>query len=75
MHEIAELLAEAKFYIITPLVEACQQALQLRQFKVEPQCCIPLISSSADLSQLITLSLKVNIGMFKILNNDYFLVF
>lgn len=59
-HEIAELLAEAKFYLISPLVEACQQALRLRQCKIEPQCRIPLISSSADLCQLITLSSKVN---------------
>lgn len=74
-HEIAELLAEAKFYIISPLVEACQQALKLRQFKVEPQCCIPLISSSADLSQLITLSSKVNIQKFKIVNIIFFITF
>lgn len=58
-HEIAELLAEAKFYLISPLVEACQQALKLRLCKIEPQCRIPLLSSSADLSQLITLSAKV----------------
>lgn len=61
-HEIAELLAEAKFYLISPLVEACQQALRLRQCKIEPQCRIPLLSSSADLSQLITLSAKVNLS-------------
>jgi len=60
-HEIAELLAEAKFYLISPLVEACQQALQLRQYKIEPQCRIPLTSSSADLCQLITFSSKVNL--------------
>jgi len=59
-HEIAELLAEAKFYLITPLVESCQQALRSRQCKIEPQCRIPLTSSSADLSQLITMSTKVN---------------
>jgi BTB/POZ domain-containing adapter for CUL3-mediated RhoA degradation protein len=58
-HEIAELLAEAKFYLISPLIEACQQALRLRQCKIEPQCCIPLVSTSADLSQLITSSSKV----------------
>lgn len=58
-HAIAELLAEAKFYLISPLVEACQQALHLRQCKIEPQCRVPLISSSADLCQLITLSSKV----------------
>lgn len=58
-HEIAELLAEAKFYLISPLIEACQQALRLRQCKIEPQCRIPLVSSSADLSQLITSSSKV----------------
>lgn len=58
-HEIAELLAEAKFYLISPLIEACQQTLQLRQCKIEPQCRVPLVSSSADLSQLITSSSKV----------------
>lgn len=58
-HEIAELLAEAKFYLISPLVEACQEGLRLRQCKIEPQCRVPLISTNADLCQLITLSSKV----------------
>lgn len=70
-HAIAELLAEAKFYLISPLVDACQQGLRLRQCKIEPRCQIPLISSSANLSQLITLSSKVN--TLKTLNNYYFL--
>lgn len=74
-HEIAELLAEAKFYLITPLVDACQQALRLRQCIIEPQCRIPLISTSADLSQLITLSSKVNNLFFFTSNLIYMYVF
>ncbi|KAL5233879.1 hypothetical protein ACI65C_001289 [Semiaphis heraclei] len=62
-HEIAELLAEAKFYLISPLVESCQQALRSRQCKIEPQCRIPLTSSSADLSQLITMSTKPTVKL------------
>ncbi|XP_050424164.1 BTB/POZ domain-containing adapter for CUL3-mediated RhoA degradation protein 3 isoform X2 [Adelges cooleyi] len=62
-YEIAELLAEAKFYLISPLVEACQHALRSRQCKIEPQCRVPLISSSPDLSQLITLSTKPTVKL------------
>lgn len=60
IHEIAELLAEAKFYLISPLVDACQQALRLRQCTIEPQCRVPLISFSPSLNPLITSSSKVN---------------
>lgn len=66
-HEIAELLAEAKFFLISPLVVACQQALRSRQCKIEPRCRIPLTSFSADLSHLIMTSSKVNI--FRIIYN------
>lgn len=60
--EIAELLAEAKYYCISELSESCEQALQKKEKEKEPNCkpiCrIPLITSQKEEQFLINSSTK-----------------
>lgn len=57
--EIAELLAEAKYYLIQELSECCESALRKREMDLEPICRVPLITSSKEEQMLINSSTKV----------------
>jgi len=56
--EMAELLAEAKYYCVSKLVESCEQALFRKEHEVEPICRIPLINSQKDEQLLISNTTK-----------------
>ncbi|XP_066599718.1 BTB/POZ domain-containing adapter for CUL3-mediated RhoA degradation protein 3 isoform X2 [Prorops nasuta] len=52
--EIAELLAEAKYYCISELVESCELALYKKESEaVKPICRVPLITSQDELLRLL----------------------
>uniref|UniRef100_A0A1A9VT55 BTB domain-containing protein n=2 Tax=Glossina TaxID=44049 RepID=A0A1A9VT55_GLOAU len=55
--EIAELLAEAKYYCITELAMSCERALLAHQ-EPKPICRIPLITSQKEEQMLISSSSK-----------------
>lgn len=56
--EMAELLAEAKFYCISELAESCEQALLLKEKEAEPICRVPLITSPKEEQFLISNTTK-----------------
>lgn len=56
--EIAELLAESKFYCIAELSQSCTQALQKKSREAEPICRVPLITSQKEEEMLITSTTK-----------------
>lgn len=56
---IAELLAEAKYYCISELIESCESALMKKEREVEPICLVPLITSQKEEQMLISTSTKV----------------
>ncbi|KAL0124956.1 hypothetical protein PUN28_006669 [Cardiocondyla obscurior] len=59
MKEVAELLAEAKYYCISELSESCEQALLRKQREpVEPICRVPLITSQKEEQLLISKTIK-----------------
>lgn len=57
--EVAELLAEAKYYLIDELVESCQKALAKKERDAEPICRVPLITSQKEEQLLIMSTTKV----------------
>uniref|UniRef100_A0A224XGY7 Putative potassium channel tetramerization domain protein n=1 Tax=Panstrongylus lignarius TaxID=156445 RepID=A0A224XGY7_9HEMI len=56
--ETAELLAEAKYYCISELVSACEQALMKKERDAEPICRVPLITSPKEEQLLINSTSK-----------------
>ncbi|KAF6203952.1 hypothetical protein GE061_002290 [Apolygus lucorum] len=56
--ETAELLAEAKYYCISELVQACEQALMKKEREAEPICRVPLITSPKEELLLISSTSK-----------------
>ncbi|XP_073983167.1 BTB/POZ domain-containing adapter for CUL3-mediated RhoA degradation protein 3 [Rhodnius prolixus] len=56
--ETAELLAEAKYYCISELVSACEQALLKKERDAEPICRVPLITSPKEEQLLINSTSK-----------------
>lgn len=56
--EMAELLAEAKYYCISELAESCEQALQKKRKEEEPICMVPLITSQSEEQLLINSTAK-----------------
>ncbi|XP_013772560.1 BTB/POZ domain-containing adapter for CUL3-mediated RhoA degradation protein 3-like [Limulus polyphemus] len=56
--ELKELLAEAKYYLITELVESCEAALQRYERSIEPICRVPLTTSEREEQLLISSSTK-----------------
>lgn len=56
--EIAELLAEAKYYCITELADSCNQALLRKGREIEPLCQVPLITSQVEEEMLISSTTK-----------------
>lgn len=57
--EVAELLAEAKYYLIQELAECCLQTLAKKEREAEPICRVPLITSQKEELLLITATTKV----------------
>ncbi|CAA9999918.1 unnamed protein product [Nesidiocoris tenuis] len=57
--ETAELMAEAKYYCISELVQACEQALMKKEREAEPICRVPLITSPKEELLLISSTSKV----------------
>ncbi|XP_044732807.1 BTB/POZ domain-containing adapter for CUL3-mediated RhoA degradation protein 3 [Chrysoperla carnea] len=51
--DMAELLAEAKYYCIAELAESCEQALLKKEREAEPICRVPLITSQKEEQLLI----------------------
>lgn len=64
--EMAELMAEAKYYCISELSESCDRALKKLEREAEPICRVPLITSLREEQILINSTLKVRI--FTLLN-------
>lgn len=58
---VAELLAEAKYYCITELVDSCERALLKKE--PEPICRVPLITSQKEEQILIGASTKVEFAL------------
>lgn len=56
--EVAELLAEAKYYCISKLAESCEQALLRKEREAEPICRVILITSQKEEQQLINSTSK-----------------
>lgn len=56
--EMAELLAEAKYYCIKELAESCEQALLRKEREAEPICRVPLITSQKEEQLLISNTTK-----------------
>nr|CAD7598267.1 unnamed protein product [Timema genevievae] len=56
--QMAELLAEAKYYCIAELVESCEQALVKKEREAEPICRVPLITSQKEEQLLISSTAK-----------------
>ncbi|XP_023220442.1 BTB/POZ domain-containing adapter for CUL3-mediated RhoA degradation protein 3 [Centruroides vittatus] len=56
--EVAELLAEAKYYLIQELIESCESALRKHDMEAVPICRVPLITSSKEEQNLISVSTK-----------------
>lgn len=57
--ETMELLAEAKYFLIEELTEACLQALNKKERDAEPICRVPLITSQREEQLLIMSTSKV----------------
>ncbi|XP_046981132.1 BTB/POZ domain-containing adapter for CUL3-mediated RhoA degradation protein 3 [Schistocerca americana] len=56
--QMAELLAEAKYYCIAELAESCEQALMKKERDTEPICRVPLITSQKEEQLLINSTSK-----------------
>ncbi|KAJ8879524.1 hypothetical protein PR048_020132 [Dryococelus australis] len=56
--QVAELLAEAKYYCMAELVESCEQALLKKEREAEPICRVPLITSQHEEQLLISSTAK-----------------
>lgn len=56
--QMAELLAEAKYYCISELAESCEQALLKKERDTEPICRVPLITSQKEEQLLISSTSK-----------------
>ncbi|XP_063812109.1 BTB/POZ domain-containing adapter for CUL3-mediated RhoA degradation protein 2 isoform X2 [Pseudophryne corroboree] len=71
-HEIKELMAEAKYYLIQGLVEKCQTALQDKNESYEAVCNIPIITSPKEEEKLIESSAKPVVKLlYNRSNNKY----
>ncbi|CAI9615907.1 unnamed protein product [Staurois parvus] len=71
-HEIKELMAEAKYYLIQGLVDKCQAALQDKNESYEAVCNIPIITSPKEEEKLIESSAKPVVKLlYNRSNNKY----
>lgn len=51
--EIAELLAEAKYYLIQGLVSQCENVLERKTVDIDPLCRVPIITSSEEEHKIV----------------------
>ncbi|NP_001016809.1 BTB/POZ domain-containing adapter for CUL3-mediated RhoA degradation protein 2 isoform X1 [Xenopus tropicalis] len=71
-HEVKELMAEAKYYLIQGLVDKCQAALQDKNDTYEAVCNIPIITSPKEEEKLIESSAKPVVKLlYNRSNNKY----
>jgi len=56
--ELAELLAEAKYYLVQNLSESCETALKLKGKELDPICRVPLITSIKEEQSLVNSTSK-----------------
>ncbi|KAM4700714.1 BTB/POZ domain-containing adapter for CUL3-mediated RhoA degradation protein 2 [Discoglossus pictus] len=71
-HEIKELMAEAKYYLIQGLVDKCQASLQDNNDSYEAVCNIPIITSPKEEEKLIESSAKPVVKLlYNRSNNKY----
>ncbi|KAI5697260.1 hypothetical protein M8J75_007544 [Diaphorina citri] len=56
--DVAELLAEAKYYCITELTDLCEQTIKRKQRETEPICRVPLITSLKEEQLLLNATAK-----------------
>jgi len=68
--EISEILAETKYYGVTELHEACEQALQKKRNRNTNITWVTLITSQNEAQKLISVSSKVFVS-FRLLKNMY----
>lgn len=59
-HDLEELHAEAKYYLVSELVDKCQKALKLKKDEHFPVCRIPVITSPREAKLLIAKTRKVH---------------
>ncbi|XP_053562243.1 BTB/POZ domain-containing adapter for CUL3-mediated RhoA degradation protein 2 [Bombina bombina] len=72
LHEVKELMAEAKYYLIQGLVDKCQAALQDKTDSYEAVCNIPIITSPKEVEKLIESSAKPVVKLlYNRSNNKY----
>lgn len=64
--EIAELLAEAKYYLIQGLVSQCENVLERKTFDIDPICRVPIITSPDEEQKIVG---KTSIPIVKFLYN------
>lgn len=56
--ELEEILAEAKFYCITGLINLCEKTLENRNTVLSPVCQVPFITSEDERKQFIANATK-----------------
>lgn len=70
--DIEELHAEAKYYLISGLVDQCNQALKKKKDECFPVCRIPVITSQREAQMLISTSIKPIVKLlYNRQNNKY----
>ncbi|KAM3935551.1 BTB/POZ domain-containing adapter for CUL3-mediated RhoA degradation protein 2 [Leptodactylus fuscus] len=71
-HEIQELMAEAKYYLIQGLLDKCQTALLEKNESYEAVCNVPIITSQKEEEKLIESSAKPVVKLlYNRSNNKY----
>ncbi|XP_039271238.1 BTB/POZ domain-containing adapter for CUL3-mediated RhoA degradation protein 3-like [Styela clava] len=71
-YEIAELLAEAKYYLIQGLITQCDQALRQKSMELDPICRVPLVTSIKEEQELVKRTNKPVVKfMYNRSNNKY----
>lgn len=65
---MSELLAEAKYYCISELIQSCEHTLLYKDRETEPICRVPLIASQKEEQLLIS---STNKPVVKLLINRH----
>ncbi|XP_071848741.1 BTB/POZ domain-containing adapter for CUL3-mediated RhoA degradation protein 3-like isoform X1 [Apostichopus japonicus] len=70
--DLEELQAEAKYYLVSELLEKCQKALKLKKDEFFPVCRIPVITSPREAKLLVAKTRKPLVRLlFNRANNKY----
>ena len=70
--DIEELHAEAKYYLVSGLVDKCNQAIKRKKDECNPVCRIPVITSQKEAQMLIHTSVKPIVKLlYNRQNNKY----